>query len=147
MPQWLKTMLLVVGLLILLALVTEPVLVARRRRQAAVRAAYSDPAGHSDPAAQPAQGPEAAQPAEPIQASPGQEPGSLWPAPEKTTIVVADHDRLVVTRSKRDDTVYVLRPPGEDPQAILRVARLVLPEGPYGELARQLGMPAIEPAE
>jgi len=60
---------------------------------------------------------------------------------------VADHDRLVVTRSKRDDTVYVLRPPGEDPQAILRVARLVLPEGPYGELARQLGMPAIEPAE
>ena len=37
-----------------------------------------------------------------------------------------------MTRSKPDDTVYVLRPPGEDPRAILRVARLVLPEGPYG---------------
>jgi len=41
----------------------------------------------------------------------------------------------------------VLRPPGEDPRAILRVARLVLPEGQYGELARRLGMPAIGPLE
>jgi hypothetical protein len=61
--------------------------------------------------------------------------------------VLADHDRLVVTCNQRDDTVYVLRPPGEDPRAILRVARLVLPEGRYGELARQLGMPAIGPVE
>ena len=52
-----------------------------------------------------------------------------------------------MTRSKPDETVYVLRPPGEDPKAILRVARLVLPEGPYGELAKQLGMPAIGPVE
>ncbi len=52
-----------------------------------------------------------------------------------------------MTRNVRDDTVYVLRPPGEDPKAILRVARLVLPEGPYGELAKQLGMPAIGPVE
>ena len=35
MPQWLKTMLLAVGLLILVAFVVEPVLVARRRRQRA----------------------------------------------------------------------------------------------------------------
>jgi hypothetical protein len=68
-------------------------------------------------------------------------------APDKTSIVLADHDRLVVTCNTADETVYVLRPPGEDPRAILRVARLVLPEGPYWELARQLGVPAVEPAD
>jgi hypothetical protein len=59
-----------------------------------------------------------------------------WP------IVVADYDRVVVTRNLRDGTVYVLRPPGADPRAILRAARLVLPEDPYEELADQLGVPA-----
>ena len=54
------------------------------------------------------------------------------PGTQKAHIVLADHERLIITRDKRDDTVYVLRPPGEDPMAILRVARLVLPEGPYG---------------
>ena len=76
---------------------------------------------------------------------PGSRPAE--PSGEKGSIVLADHDRLVVTCNQRDDTVYVLRPPGEDPKAILRVARLVLPEGRYGELARQLGMPAIGPVE
>ena len=39
MPQWLKTMLLAVGLLVLAAFLAEPVLVVRRRRQqAAIRA-------------------------------------------------------------------------------------------------------------
>jgi hypothetical protein len=61
--------------------------------------------------------------------------------------VLADHDRLVVTRCQSDDTVYVLRPPGADPQAILRVASLVLPERRYGELAEQLGVPASWPME
>jgi hypothetical protein len=61
--------------------------------------------------------------------------------------VLADHDRLVVTRCQDDDTVYVLRPPGADPRAILRVASLVLPERRYGELAEQLGVPASWPAE
>jgi hypothetical protein len=60
---------------------------------------------------------------------------------------MADYDRLVVTCSKRDDTVLVLRPPGEDPKAVLRAARLVLAEGPYGELADQLGEPAGWPME
>ena len=64
-----------------------------------------------------------------------------WP------IVVADHDRVVVTCSPPDDTVYVLRPPGADPREILRVARLVVPEVPYGELADQLGVPASWPME
>jgi len=67
--------------------------------------------------------------------------------PASWPIILADHDRLVVTCSKRDETVYVLRPPGENPEAILRAARLVLPEGPYGELAEQLGVPANWPTE
>ena len=142
MPQWLKTMLLVVGLLILVAFLAEPVLVARRRRreqQAAAQAAQrrlsgsSRPPGHAS-----AQGPDSASVLRPRPAEPSVAKGS---------IVLADHDRLVVTCNQRDDTVYVLRPPGEDPKAILRVARLVLPEGRYGELARQLGMPAIGPVE
>ncbi len=66
---------------------------------------------------------------------------AAWP------IVVADYDRVVVTCSTRDGTVCVLRPPGEDPQAILRAARLVLPEWSYGELADQLGVPAAWPME
>jgi hypothetical protein len=61
--------------------------------------------------------------------------------------VVADYDRLVVMHCRTDDTVYVLRPPGADPRAILRVARLVLTEDPYEELAGQLGVPASWPAE
>jgi LysM repeat protein len=123
MPQWLKTMLLAVGLLILVALLTEPLLVVRRRRRQAAVAALAS--GQAD------------------QAASCREPGPLPPVAGKACIVLADHDRLVVTCNKRDDSVYVLRPPGEDPKAILRVARLVLPEGPYGELAKQLGVPAI----
>ena len=66
---------------------------------------------------------------------------------QEAHIVLADFDRLVVTHNKADDTIYVLRPPGEDPRAILRVARLVLPEDPYEELAEQLGVPASWPME
>jgi len=62
--------------------------------------------------------------------------------PASWPIVLADYDRLVVTHSQDDGTVYVLRPPGEDPSEILRAARLVLPEDPYQELADQLGVPA-----
>jgi hypothetical protein len=75
----------------------------------------------------------------------------VMPVPEHegrikpTRIVMADHDRLVITRSKQDDTICVLRPPGGDPADILRVARLVLPEGHYGKLAEQLGLPANWP--
>ena len=62
--------------------------------------------------------------------------------PASWPIVVADYDRVVVTRSPCDGAVYVLRPPGADPRVILRAARLVLPEDPYEELADQLGVPA-----
>jgi LysM repeat protein len=129
MPRWLKIILASVGLLVLAALAAEPLLhtASRRRRPPpAVAAGSSGAAPPPEPDHQPA-------------------PASLpLPVrPRRARIILADHDRLVVTRSARDGTVYVLRPPGEDPQAILRVARLVLPEGPYGELARQLGVPAI----
>ncbi len=146
MPQWLKTMLLAVGLLILVAFAVEPVLVARRRRQRAAaqeaqtpQALQRGPAGSGRwPGTASVRGADSA----PV---PGLCPGQ--PGAKQGCIVLADHDRLVVTCNQRDDTVYVLRPPGEDPRAILRVARLVLPEGRYGELARQLGMPAIGPVE
>ena len=75
----------------------------------------------------------------------GREPDPGRPAAEKAGIVVADYDRVVVTQSPGDGTVYVLRPPGEDPRVILRAARLVLPEDLYRELAEQLGMPASWP--
>jgi hypothetical protein len=67
--------------------------------------------------------------------------------PPSWPIVLADYDRVVVTHSKSDGAVYVLRPPGVAPGAILRVARLVLPEDPYDELAEQLGVPAGLPME
>jgi len=119
MPRWLKTVLLAASLLIGAAFLAEPVLVLRRRRQAArLRTAGS-----------------------------GQGPGSGRLAAGKARVVLADYDRVVVTCSTGDGTVYVLRPPGEDPKAILRAARLVLQEGLYGELADQLGVPASWPAD
>ena len=119
MPRWLKTVLAAAGLLIGAAFLAEPVLVLRRRRrQAAARL-----------------GP----------AAPGEGAGSGRPAAGQARVVLADYDRVVVTCRPGDGTVYVLRPPGEDPRAILRAARLVLPEGPYGELAGQLGLPASWP--
>jgi LysM domain len=122
MPQWLKTFLLALGLLILLALFAASVVVVnRRRQQATARALRPRP-----------------------MASTGHGKGFRWPIAVETAkarIVFADHDRLVVTRNRSDDTICVLRPPGEDPEAILRVARLVLPEEPYRDLAAELGMP------
>jgi len=126
MPQWLKTMLVAVGLLILAAFVVEPLLVMRRRRRQAQAEAPTRELHR----------------VEPVQLA-----GPQRSCAEKAHIILADHDRLVVTRSRRDDTVYVLRPPGEDPRAILRVARLVVPESRYGELAEALGVPSSWPME
>jgi LysM repeat protein len=120
MPGWLNTVLLAAGLLIGAAFLAELMLLARRRRQRA-----------------------AARAAQPVAAGP--QPAAGGPGAARAGIVVADHDRLVVTRSQPDDTVYVLRPPGQDPREILRVARLVLPEALYGELADLLGVPASWP--
>jgi nucleoid-associated protein YgaU len=166
MPQWLKAVLVAVGLLILGAFLAEPVLVVRGRRRAAAQRAAREAAARE--AAARAAAPEVAargaaarqaaiqqtaarqaavQAVEPGTADSGPGPACWRVSAVRAHIVVADYHRLVVTRSKPDDTVYVLRPPGEDPKAILRVARLVLPEGPYGELAKQLGMPVIGPVE
>ncbi len=62
-------------------------------------------------------------------------------------IVLADYERLVVTHSRADGTVYVLRPPDADPQAILLAARLVLAQDRYEDLAGHLGVPAHWPRE
>jgi len=122
MPHWLMIMLLAVGLLILVAFIAEPVLAAGgRRRRAAIQALHK--------------------------AELDQKPAPRQLDAAKPRIILADHDRLVVTRNNRDNTVCVLRRPDEDPITILRVARLVMPEGPYEELAEQLGLPASWPMQ
>jgi LysM repeat protein len=133
MPRWLKTMLLAAGLVVGAAFLAEPVLLVlrRRRRRAPARAA-----------AVPEQAPEPVLVPAPRG---GREPDPGCPAAEKAGIVLADYDRVVVTQSLHDGTVYVLRPPGADPRVILRAARLVLPEDLYRELAGQLGMPVSWP--
>jgi LysM repeat protein len=183
MPQWLKLMLLVAGLIVALVFLAELALVARRQRQLRVRAARL---GAVSSRREPADGPLPANGARIVMADyhrvivtcskqddtivvlrpPGEDPKTILGVarlvlpeayyaelasrlgmPASWPIVMADYDRVVVTCSKQDDTVFVLRPPGEDPKAVLRAARLVLPEGPYGELADQLGEPAGWPME
>ena len=138
MPSWLKTVLLAAGLLTGAAFLAEPVLMARRRRRATRPATATAAAG---PAAGPGQPPASGTPV----AVPAQRPAAGPPAAGSTRIIEAEYARLVVTHSADDDAVYVLRPPGQDPAAILRVARLVLPEGLYRELAGHLGLPASWP--
>ncbi len=121
MPTWLKALLLAVALLVGLTFLAEALMTLRRHTTgdaAAVRPATAGP-----------------------------EPGAVPPSAERPCIVLADHDRLVVTCDQQGGRVFVLRPPGSDPRVILRVARLVLPEGSYGELAKQLGVPAIGQVE
>jgi LysM repeat protein len=139
MPSWLKTVLLAAGLLIGAAFLVEPVLVIRRRRRATRPATGTAAAGT---AAGPGQPPASGTPPVVV---PAQRTAAGPPAAGRTRIVEADYARLVVTHSADDDAVYVLRPPGQDPAAIMRVARLVLPEGPYRELAGHLGLPASWP--
>ena len=133
MPQWLKSVLLAAGLVIGLAFVVEPLFLVRRRHAAQeAQAARDAEAARGARAAEVAGAAGVAGAATATQLSgacPGREPDS--PAAGRAGVVLADYDRLVVTYSRADDTVYVLRPPDAEPRAILRVARLVLPEGPY----------------
>jgi LysM repeat protein len=154
MPRWLATMLLAAGLLIGAAFLADLMLVAARRHRQRQRS--RPPAARREVSTtwRPRVGTR-------LPAT-GREPFTGWgprtgpppPLPRRKPftgweprIVLADYDRLVVTHCKADDTVYVLRPPGEDPRAILRVARLVLKEDPYQELAAKLGVPANWPME
>jgi len=135
MPRWLTTVLLAAGLLTGAAFLAEPVLMLRRRRRTARRRLpVSGPVPVSGPG--------------PVHACglvPGVVPGRGRFGGGRGRVVLADFDRVVVTHSAADDTVYVLRPPGEDPEVILRAARLVLHEGPYRQLAGALGLPASWP--
>ena len=115
MPRWLKATLLAVGVLTVAAFIAQPaVTVAARRRRRAVRAGT---AGRRRDRGHRA-------------------------AAAAARIVQADHERLIITYSMSDDTVYLLTPPGEDPRAVLRAARLVLPEDNYEDLADHLGVPS-----
>ena len=148
MPGWLRTILLAAGLLIAAAFATELVLaIIRRHRQA--NPARDAPSGTRDT-------PSATGDTEPGAASRDAVPSVPEPShprksrpmnPAQTRILMADYDRLIVTHNKADDLICVLRPPGEDPKAILRVARLVLKEDPYQQLATQLGMSASWPMD
>jgi LysM repeat protein len=120
MSRWLKEVLLAAGLLAATAFATEPVGALVRRRRAVRHISPGPLAGKPDPAEC---------------------------AATRARIILADHERLIVTYSIQDDTVYVLTPPGEDPQAVLRAARLVLPEDTYEDLADHLGVPSAWPLE
>jgi LysM repeat protein len=183
MPGWLKLMLLVAGVIVALVFLAELALVARRQHQLRVRASR---VGTVSSRQEPSGDPLPAGGARIVMADyhrvivtcserddtivvlrpPGEDSQTILGVarlvlpeayyaelakqlgmPASWPIVMADYDRVVVTCSKQDDTVFVLRPPGEDPKAVLRAARLVLPEGPYGELADQLGEPAGWPME
>jgi hypothetical protein len=65
----------------------------------------------------------------------------------KARIILADHERLVVSYSVQDHTVYVLTPPGGDPRAALPAARLVLHDDAYQQLASYLGVAPRGPVE
>jgi LysM repeat protein len=120
MPRWLEDVLLAAGLLGATAFATEPFASFVRRRRAARHASPHLPA---------------------------RKPNTVECAVTRARIILADHERLIVTYSIQDDTVYVLTPPGEDPQAVLRAARLVLPEDTYEDLADHLGVPSAWPLE
>jgi putative heme iron utilization protein len=113
MPRWLKGTLLTVALLVLAAFLAPPAAAAGQRRRRALRE-HAAARRHD-------RGQRAAR--------------------KMARVVQADHERLIVTYSISDDTVYLLTPPGEDPRAVLRAARLVLPEDTYQHLAGHLGAP------
>jgi hypothetical protein len=122
MPRWLEDVLLAAGVLAATAFAAEPAAaLARRRRRRPARPAPP-----------------------PVPASPRDR---VRRAAEKARIILADHERLIVTYCARDHAVYVFTPPGEDPQAVLRAARLVLPEATYEDLAGHLGVPSAWPLE
>ena len=113
MPRWLKVTLLAVGVLTVASFIAQPAVAAWHRRRRGIRARAAWQRDRGQRAAERA-----------------------------ARIVQADYERLIITYSISDDTVYVLTPPGEDPRAVLRAARLVLPEDTYEDLADHLGVPS-----
>jgi LysM repeat protein len=117
MPPWLKVTLLAAALLTMLAFLAEPLLVLgrRRRRSGAAKA-------------------------ERVAAQTEEEDIRESVADKAARIIEASHERLIVTYSLHDHTIYLLSPPGEDPRMVLRAARLVVPEPAYQDLAGHLGI-------
>jgi LysM repeat protein len=127
MPGWLKTALLAAALLTLIAFLAEPAVVMSRRRKHGDRT--EPPCGAAETRADP-------RPAD------DQRVADQHPTVRNPRVIQADYERVVVGYSASDDTVYLLTPPEEDPRAILRAARLVLPEDTYEEVAAYLGVPS-----
>ncbi|MGH3179984.1 MAG: hypothetical protein ACRDPF_39690 [Streptosporangiaceae bacterium] len=127
-PRWLEDVLLAAGVLVATVFVAEPAALARRRKvgRPAWPARRARSAGHR---------------------APGDPRNHAREAAAEARIILADHERLIVTYCASDNTVYVLTPPGEAPRAILRAARLVLPEETYEDLADHLGVPSAWPLE
>jgi LysM repeat protein len=132
MPRWLEDVLLAAGVLAATAFAAEPAAALARRRRQAVRPA--PPRAPAEPAPGAVRGP-------------ARHTANGGHAAERARIIVAGHERLIVTYCARDHAVYVLTPPGEDPRAVLRAARLVLPEDTYEDLAGHLGVPSAWPLE
>jgi hypothetical protein len=124
MPRWLKAVLLTVAALTVASFIAQPAVAVARRRRQAVRARAA--ALRRDRRRQ----------------APDQRAADQLAAARMARVIQADHERLIVTYSISDDTVYLLTPPGEDPRAVLRAARLVLPEDTYEDLADHLGVPS-----
>ena len=114
MPRWLKVTLLAVGLLAVASFIAQPAVAAGQRRGRAVRARAAARRGDR----------------------------GRRTVERAARIVQADYERLIITYCLSDDTVYLLTPPGEDPRAVLRAARLVVPEDTYEDLADHLGVPS-----
>jgi LysM repeat protein len=129
MPRWLEDVLLAAGVLAATVFAAEPAAALARRRRAARPAPPAPPARSAR------------------HRSPGGPRDHARQAAAKARIILADHERLIVTYCASDHTVYVLAPPGEDPRAVLKAARLVLPEDTYEDLAGHLGVPSTWPLE
>ena len=140
MPGWLKVTLLAVGMLAVISFIAQPaVAISQRRRRAAKAHAAERDRQQAEHEREQAEYEREQAEYEREQAEHERERGQR--AAEKAArIVEADYERLIVTYCVSDDTVYLLTPPGEDPRAVLRAARLVLPEDTYQELAGHLGV-------
>ena len=141
MPNWLKDILIAAGLLAAIAFAIEPVAVLTRRRRT------DKPTG--TPASRTPTNRTSMNRTSTSRTSKNRTPATTRePDPAgQARIVLADHERLIVTYSSCDDTIYVLTPPGEDPKAVLCAARLILPEDRYEDLADRLGVSSALPFE
>jgi LysM repeat protein len=154
MPRWLQDVLLAAGVLAATVFIAEPAAAFARRRRDTARPGRTRPARNRrrDTARPDRLGPTSKTAG--MAALGGLlAVGGLGAARDarraarKAKIILADHERLIVTYCAADHAVYVLTPPGEDPRAVLRAARLVLPEQTYEDLAGHLGVPSGWPLE